>query len=211
MAESETIKERLILFIRYLNIGQGKFEARCGLANGYVNNIRRSITPEKLQQIARQYPELNAGWLMTGEGEMLKTETVNIGEVSGGANTIGMSVNQSISKNSGQNAGRDLINHRDKSLLEELAAQRHLAERQLEVYSDSLSNKDDQIRTAQSQIDTLIKQNQEQFNRFMSLIQNLQSHWHNQQIPALKATAAQIINVMPKQNAKLWPNKFCSE
>ena len=114
-----------------------------------------------------------------------------------------MSVNQSISKNSGQNAGRDLINHRDKSLLEELAAQRHLAERQLEVYSDSLSNKDDQIRTAQSQIDTLIKQNQEQFNRFMSLIQNLQSHWHNPQIPALKATAAQIINVMPKQNAKL--------
>ena len=175
MAESKTIKERLILFIRYLNIGQGKFEARCGLANGYVNNIRRSITPEKLQQIARQYPELNAGWLMTGEGEMLKTETVNIGEVSGGANTIGMSVNQSISKNSGQNAGRDLINHRDKSVLEELAAQRHLAERQLEVYSDSLSNRDDQIRTAQSQIDTLIKQNQEQFAQFMALIQNLQS------------------------------------
>ena len=175
MAESKTIKERLILFIRYLNIGQGKFEARCGLANGYVNNIRRSITPEKLQQIARQYPELNAGWLMTGEGEMLKTETMNIGEVSGGANTIGMSVNQSISKNSGQNAGRDLINHRDKSVLEELAAQRHLAERQLEVYSDSLSNRDDQIRTAQSQIDTLIKQNQEQFAQFMALIQNLQS------------------------------------
>ena len=120
--------------------------------------------------------DISAAWLLTGEGEMLKSETVNIGEVSGGANTIGMSVNQSISKNSGQNAGRDLINHRDKSLLEELAAQRHLAERQLEVYSDSLSNKDDQIRTAQSQIDTLIKQNQEQFNRFMSLIQNLQSH-----------------------------------
>lgn len=72
MAENETIKERLISFIKYLQIGQGRFEAQCGLANGYVNNIRRSITPEKLQQIARQYPELNTGWLMTGEGEMIR-------------------------------------------------------------------------------------------------------------------------------------------
>ena len=133
------------------------------------------ISKELAAKIQENFLDISAAWLLTGEGEMLKSETVNIGEVSGGANTIGMSVNQSISKNSGQNAGRDLINHRDKSLLEELAAQRHLAERQLEVYSDSLSNRDDQIRTAQSQIDTLIKQNQEQFAQFMALIQNLQS------------------------------------
>ena len=106
MAENETIKERLILFIRHLNIGQGKFETRCGLANGYVNNIRRSITPEKLQQIARRYPELNAGWLMTGEGEMLKESTTNVGEISGNGNTVGMTVTQTIGENSGQNAGR---------------------------------------------------------------------------------------------------------
>lgn len=72
MPENKTVKGRLIAFIRHLNIGQGKFESRCGLANGYVNNIRRSITPEKLQQITLQFPELNPGWLMTGEGEMLK-------------------------------------------------------------------------------------------------------------------------------------------
>ena len=108
---------------------------------------------------------INVVWLLSGEGSMVKDETVNIGEVSGGANTIGMSVNQSISKNSGQNAGRDLVNHRDKSLLEELAAQRKLTETAQE-----------QLATAQEQISVLIKQNQEQFNRFMSLIQNLQSH-----------------------------------
>lgn len=72
MIENQTIKERLICFIKFLKIGQGKFEAQCGLANGYVNNIRRSITPDKLQQIALQFPELNTGWLMTGEGEMIK-------------------------------------------------------------------------------------------------------------------------------------------
>lgn len=72
MVENKTVKERLISFIKYLKIGQSKFESNCGLANGYVNNIRRSITPEKLQKIALCYPNLNTGWLMTGEGEMLK-------------------------------------------------------------------------------------------------------------------------------------------
>lgn len=72
MNENSTIKSRLIDFISYLGIGQGKFEKQCGLANGYVNNIRKSITPEKLQQIALRHPELNTGWLMTGDGEMLK-------------------------------------------------------------------------------------------------------------------------------------------
>lgn len=72
MSEIGTVKGRLIAFISYLGVGQGKFEKECGLANGYVNNIRKSVTPEKLQQIALHYPELNTGWLMTGEGDMLK-------------------------------------------------------------------------------------------------------------------------------------------
>lgn len=76
MAEYQKIKERLIAFIAYLGIGQGKFEKECGVSNGYVNNIRKSITPEKLQQIALRYPELNTGWLMTGEGEMIKNNLV---------------------------------------------------------------------------------------------------------------------------------------
>lgn len=71
----ESVKERLITFIGSLGIGQAKFEKQCGLANGYVNNIRRSVTPEKLQKIAQEYPELNTSWLLTGEGEMLKTST----------------------------------------------------------------------------------------------------------------------------------------
>lgn len=72
MTDNQTIKDRLISFISYLGIGQGKFEKKCGLANAYVANIRKSITPEKLQKIAQCYPELNTGWLMTGDGYMLK-------------------------------------------------------------------------------------------------------------------------------------------
>lgn len=73
MIENQTVKDRLKYFISSQGMGQGKFEAYCGLANGYVNNIRQSITPQKAQQIARYFPDLNLGWLLTGEGEMLKT------------------------------------------------------------------------------------------------------------------------------------------
>lgn len=153
------------MFIEHQGIRRSVFERACGFSNGYTRNLKENPSASKIEDILMAYPELNRVWLLSGEGEMLKSETVNIGEVSGGANTIGMSVNQSISKNSGQNAGRDLINHRDKSVLEELAAQRKLTETAQE-----------QLATAQEQISVLIKQNQEQFNRFMSLIQNLQSH-----------------------------------
>ena len=73
MTDIQTIKERLILSVKSKKIGQGKFETQCGLSNGYVNNIRKSIQPDKLQKISLCFPELNAGWLMTGEGAMLKT------------------------------------------------------------------------------------------------------------------------------------------
>ena len=70
-----TIKDRLLMYIRHLGIGQRKFECNCGLSNGYVNNMRKSISPDKLRVISGCYPDLNTGWLMTGEGEMIKKET----------------------------------------------------------------------------------------------------------------------------------------
>lgn len=91
MEEFSTVKGRLIAYIKYLGIGQGKFEASCGLANGYVNNIRKSITPEKLQLIALQNPDLNTGWLMTGDGEMLRS---SINQTVTGDNNTAIAGNQ---------------------------------------------------------------------------------------------------------------------
>ena len=71
-----TVKERLIRFIKYKNLSQKRFEAAVGLSNGYVNNIRRSVTAEKLQLIALRFPELNKSWLLTGEGEMLASDVM---------------------------------------------------------------------------------------------------------------------------------------
>lgn len=71
----ETVKQRLIKYIKYKNLSQGKFEKMIGLSNGFVNNIRVSISPEKLQRISLQCKDLNTSWLLTGEGEMIKPDT----------------------------------------------------------------------------------------------------------------------------------------
>lgn len=163
---------RVIKLIDWL-VFDGKIKNRRDLAEkiGYTEssfsqilNGKVKLSERFIKKLAMFDERINVVWLLSGEGSMIKDETVNIGEVSGDANTIGMSVNQSISENRGQNAGRDVINNRDKALLEELMAQRKLTE-----------TAQAQLATAQEQISVLIKQNQEQFNRFMSLIQNLQS------------------------------------
>lgn len=67
-------KERLITYLSYKGLSQGKFEKQCGLSNGYVNNIKVSVMPDKLQKIALHFADLNPAWLLTGEGTMIRGE-----------------------------------------------------------------------------------------------------------------------------------------
>lgn len=67
-----TVKERLKEFINYKRMSVRSFETKCGLSYGYIANMRVSMQPEKITSIAEQFPELNTGWLLTGEGSMLK-------------------------------------------------------------------------------------------------------------------------------------------
>jgi transcriptional regulator with XRE-family HTH domain len=66
-----TVKQRLLEFIKHKNLSVQKFEKMVGVANGYVRNIRKSITQDKLEQIALTFPDLNQAWLLLGEGDML--------------------------------------------------------------------------------------------------------------------------------------------
>lgn len=68
-----TVKERLREFISYKGMSVRAFEAKCGLSYGYIANMRVSLQPDKVMNIAKQFPDLNTGWLLTGEGNMLKT------------------------------------------------------------------------------------------------------------------------------------------
>lgn len=69
-----TVKERLKRFIKYKNISERRFCAIVGLSPTYVSAMRTSIQPDKVINIAMHFPDLNTGWLMTGEGEMLKSD-----------------------------------------------------------------------------------------------------------------------------------------
>lgn len=70
----KTVKERLIEFLKQKGIGQAKFAETVGLSRGFVNSISQSIQPKTLDRISIHYPELNKGWLLTGEGSMLVSE-----------------------------------------------------------------------------------------------------------------------------------------
>lgn len=70
----ETVKDRLIQFIEYLGLSKNRFEEVCGLSKRYVSNISVSIQPDKIKKISLNFPQLNTGWLLTGEGSMLKGE-----------------------------------------------------------------------------------------------------------------------------------------
>lgn len=67
MVENENVKNRLICYISDLGISIRKFERDCGLSNGYVNNIKQGIQPDKLAKIKAAYPSIDVAWLMTGE------------------------------------------------------------------------------------------------------------------------------------------------
>lgn len=72
-----SVKERLIKFAKSQERSVRAFEIKCGLTVGYINAIRVSIQPDKVQSIVLHYPNLNTGWLLTGDGKMLKSEEYN--------------------------------------------------------------------------------------------------------------------------------------
>lgn len=62
-------------FIDFKGISIAEFERNIGMSN---NSFRKSLNnggnigSDKLENILRKYPEINASWLITGEGPMLK-------------------------------------------------------------------------------------------------------------------------------------------
>lgn len=65
------IQDRIKQFIEYKGISVSAFERNCGLGNAFVRNIKKTISVDKLEQILKAYPEINRGWLITGDGSML--------------------------------------------------------------------------------------------------------------------------------------------
>lgn len=71
----DSVKQRLKKFLKDNKIKGVDFCEIIGVSSGFIAGMRESIQPDKLKSIAINYPILDIGWLMTGEGRMLKSVT----------------------------------------------------------------------------------------------------------------------------------------
>lgn len=62
----DTIKERLKYWLSTHDITMAEFGRRIGVSAAYVTSMRKSIQPEKLEKIRKEFPELDINWLLTG-------------------------------------------------------------------------------------------------------------------------------------------------
>ena len=68
----ENIKERLQAYLKEKRINNSEFGRMIGVSNAYISSMRKAPSPEVISQLSTKFPDLNIGWLITGEGSMLK-------------------------------------------------------------------------------------------------------------------------------------------
>lgn len=98
----QTINQRLNLLIEALNLNPSSFGKRTSIKDGTLRMyIDRGSKPssEVLEKIVRAIPNVNAAWLLTGDGEMFVAESKP-------APGIG---NYQSGSNSNTQAGRDIL------------------------------------------------------------------------------------------------------
>ncbi|MCQ2232029.1 MAG: hypothetical protein MJZ30_09310 [Paludibacteraceae bacterium] len=68
----QTVKQRLIEFLKYLGVGQNKFEEEVGWGNGYITHMKdKKLRQPQISSLKDRYPNLNIDWLQDGVGNML--------------------------------------------------------------------------------------------------------------------------------------------
>ena len=73
-----SVKERLTKYAKHKGMSNRSFSLSIGMSENYISSMRKSIQPDVVNNIALQYPDLNVEWLITGEGEMLKTGNIHV-------------------------------------------------------------------------------------------------------------------------------------
>lgn len=72
------MEKRLDLFLKAKNITQSKFAESINVAKASISHIisgRNKPGYDFILSMARQYPDLNLDWLITGKGEMFKNHS----------------------------------------------------------------------------------------------------------------------------------------
>lgn len=66
----ETVKERLLQFLKAERISKAEFARKMGMSEAYVSTMRKSLPEARVAKLIELYPKLNRDWLLYGEGEM---------------------------------------------------------------------------------------------------------------------------------------------
>ncbi|HIB8179266.1 TPA: peptidase S24 [Elizabethkingia anophelis] len=68
------IVDRILHFIQFKGINKSTFYKEVGLSNGFLDKATKDIGSSKVEQMLKAYPEINPSWLLTGKGDMLKSD-----------------------------------------------------------------------------------------------------------------------------------------
>lgn len=69
----ETVKDRLLRFLRAEGISNSRFSRDMGVSAAYLGAMRKSMPEVKVAKMMQVYPHLNRDWLLYGEGEMYRS------------------------------------------------------------------------------------------------------------------------------------------
>jgi hypothetical protein len=69
-----------MMFIKHSGLSARQFDLSIGASNGYTLRMlknKASIGSDVIETILKTYPDLNVVWLLTGSGEMFKSQEVS--------------------------------------------------------------------------------------------------------------------------------------
>lgn len=93
----DTVKERLMSYLKFKKISQAEFGRTIGVSSAYVASIRKSIDKDKLNLIRGAFPDLNLDWLLFGTGDMIVTAPI----VTGDRNNVNNGHDQTVAADAG--------------------------------------------------------------------------------------------------------------
>ncbi|MDR2938386.1 MAG: hypothetical protein LBU92_05560 [Prevotellaceae bacterium] len=77
------VLDRIKQYVDYKGISVRRFEQKVGMSNGsFASQLKnkKTIGVDRLENILKEYPELNPSWVLTGEGKMLKNSPFSTSE-----------------------------------------------------------------------------------------------------------------------------------
>lgn len=69
----ETVKDRLIRFIEASGYSVREFERAIGVSNATITHVKDGLSANLKEKISAKFQRINMEWLLTGEGDMLKS------------------------------------------------------------------------------------------------------------------------------------------